>query len=39
MNMVEKLCDRIAWLDHGKIIRVGEATEIVNAFKDFMKVE
>ncbi|PKO07306.1 MAG: teichoic acid ABC transporter ATP-binding protein [Chloroflexi bacterium HGW-Chloroflexi-3] len=39
MNMIEKLCDRIAWLDHGKIIKIGNTNEIVELFKNFMDVE
>lgn len=39
MNMVENLCDRVAWLDHGKIKKIGESKEIVELFKKFMDVE
>jgi len=39
MNTVEKLCDRVAWLDHGKIIKIGAAEDIVQEFKRFMDVD
>jgi ABC-2 type transport system ATP-binding protein len=30
MQEVERLCDRIAFMDQGKIIKVGRATELIN---------
>ena len=39
MNTVENLCDRVAWLDHGKIIQIGEASDMVKEFKSFMDVD
>ena len=38
MGMVEKLCNRIAWLDHGRIIEINEANKVVKSFKKFMDV-
>jgi ABC-type polysaccharide/polyol phosphate transport system ATPase subunit len=39
MSMVQNLCDRVVWLDHGKIIQIGEAGDIVKKFKSFMDVD
>ena len=32
MDMVTKMCDRAAWLDHGQLIVIGEADQVVNAY-------
>jgi len=39
MNAVEGLCDRVAWLDHGKVIEVGETKSLIHKFEKFMNVE
>ena len=39
MAMVEKMCNRAAWLNHGKFIQVGPAEDIVKQFANFMEVE
>lgn len=33
MQTVEKLCTRVAWIDHGIIKAVGEPAEIINAYR------
>ena len=38
MASIEKICSRVAWLDHGKVIDVGEAGEVVEKFEKFMNV-
>lgn len=30
------LCDRVVWLDHGKLRMIGEAHEVLDAYKEFM---
>lgn len=32
-SLVERLCDRVIWLDHGKIIQIGSAREIVKLYE------
>ncbi len=38
MGMVEKMCSRAAWLDHGKVVQVGPAEDVVKQFEKFMEV-
>jgi len=33
-DQVKALCDRVMWLDYGKVVAVGEAVEIVDAYND-----
>jgi len=39
MASIEGLCDRAAWLDHGKVVEIGKADKVVNQFEKFMNVE
>ena len=32
MDMIIKMCDRTAWLDHGQIKAVGKTSEVVQAY-------
>ncbi len=34
LNMVRSMCHRVAWIDHGKLIREGHPEEIVTAYRD-----
>ena len=33
MNMLEGMCDRIAWIDHGKIQQIGQPQEVIAAYR------
>lgn len=33
---VPKLCTRMVWLDHGRVVMQGEPQEVVEAYKDYM---
>jgi ABC-type polysaccharide/polyol phosphate transport system ATPase subunit len=33
-NMVQQLCDRCLWLDHGKVVRLGPTDEVLEAYRD-----
>ena len=33
IQQIEKLCDRVIWLEHGKVQRVGVAKEVCDAYK------
>ena len=39
MGMIEKMCNRVAWLDHGKVVQMGEPAKVVNDFERFMNVQ
>ena len=34
LNMVRSMCHRVAWIDHGKLIREGDPEEIITAYRD-----
>jgi ABC-type polysaccharide/polyol phosphate transport system ATPase subunit len=36
MGNIKSMCDRAAWLDHGQIIEMGKAEEVVHKFETFM---
>jgi ABC-type polysaccharide/polyol phosphate transport system ATPase subunit len=36
MGSIEALCDRVAWLDHGKVVNIGSTKEVVREFQNFM---
>lgn len=38
MRSIESICTRVVWLDHGKIIEVGQAEEVVKRFEKFMNI-
>ncbi len=38
MTGVQKMCNRVAWLNHGKIEQIGPAEEVVRKFETFMNV-
>ena len=37
ISTVKDLCDRIIWLDEGKIMERGEPKQILKEYKEFMK--
>lgn len=37
ISTVKDLCDRIIWLDEGKIMEQGEPKQILKEYKEFMK--
>ncbi len=36
MSTIQKMCDRVAWLNHGEIIKTGSAKEVVAQFETAM---
>ena len=39
IDSIKKLCDRVVWLDHGKIQMIGDSKTVVKKYLDFMGVE
>jgi ABC-2 type transport system ATP-binding protein len=39
MGTIQRMCARAAWLNHGEIVQVGLAEEVVKQFHSFMEVE
>jgi homopolymeric O-antigen transport system ATP-binding protein len=35
MTVVEEMCHRVAWLDHGRLMEVGFPTDVIRAYRDF----
>lgn len=33
LNMLEGMCDRIAWIDHGGLQKIGEPQEVIEAYR------
>lgn len=38
VGKMRQFCDRVAWLDEGKLIMVGESNEVINAYREFLGV-
>jgi ABC-type polysaccharide/polyol phosphate transport system ATPase subunit len=38
MDNIKNMCDRAAWLNHGEVVDVGEAGEVVENFEKFMGI-
>jgi ABC-type polysaccharide/polyol phosphate transport system ATPase subunit len=38
MGGIQKMCNRAAWLNHGEIVQVGPADDVVKQFQVFMEV-
>lgn len=36
---IRSLCNRVVWLDHGKIVMIGDATEVVNKYLEALHLE
>ena len=39
IGKIEEMCDRVIWLDHGKIIEIGPAKKICTKYKKFQKTK
>jgi len=39
MGSILKMCGRAAWLNHGEIVQVGQADQVIRQFEIFMEVE
>lgn len=37
LGQVKKLCDRVLWLEHGQVVRVGDSEEVVKEYQDTSK--
>ena len=37
LESIKKLCDRVVWLEHGKVVEIGETKEICDRYAEFMK--
>ena len=33
LNQVEQLCERVAWIDHGKLVGLGPANEVITQYR------
>jgi ABC-type polysaccharide/polyol phosphate transport system ATPase subunit len=33
LDMLESMCDRIAWIDHGKMKQIGEPQKVIAAYR------
>lgn len=36
---IEKICDRVVWIEHGKVQKVGKSKEICKAYKDALGIK
>ena len=34
LAQIEKICNRVVWLDHGKVVKIGDAKEICQEYYD-----
>lgn len=37
IEKIKEMCDRVVWLDHGKVVMVGETEEVCDAYINFLK--
>ena len=37
LEQIRSLCDRVAWLDHGRLMNIGPTEEICSAYEAFMQ--
>ena len=37
IEQIRSLCDRVTWLDHGKVMRVGPTEEVCAAYEAFLR--
>ena len=37
LKTLEELCDRVMWMHEGKIVKIGDPTEVLKEYKEFMK--
>ncbi len=38
MSSIQRMCGRVAWLNHGEIVQLGLTEEVVAKFKDYMGI-
>lgn len=38
LGAIQELCNRVIWLDHGNIVRVGAPDEVIDAYTEFLHV-
>lgn len=38
MAAVKKMCSRVAWLNHGKVMELGDAEQVVEKFEKYMSI-
>lgn len=38
IESIEELCNKVVWLDHGKVVMIGDAKEVCNAYMDKQQV-
>jgi len=34
LSMIEQMCSRVAWLDHGVIQKIGDPHEVIAAYRE-----
>jgi len=34
LSLIESICDRILWLDHGRLVQVGRASRVIHAYQE-----
>jgi ABC-2 type transport system ATP-binding protein len=39
MDMVESMCDHVAWLNHGNLMQVGKAAPTIRAYRESIPTE
>ena len=39
LGSIRQLCDRVIWLDHGKMVMIGETDEVCDAYYDSLMLE
>lgn len=37
MKMIQSMCDRVVWLDHGQVMMVGDAHSVIEAYRSAQK--
>ena len=37
IEQIKKLCDRVIWLEHGQVVKIGKPKEICSEYLEFMK--
>jgi ABC-2 type transport system ATP-binding protein len=35
MTVIEEMCHRVAWLDHGQLMEIGEPARVIQAYRDY----
>lgn len=37
LNQVKELCDKVIWIDHGRVVMEGDASEVLPKFEEFQR--